>query len=213
MSSIPGGMLAKNFRLSRSDWSNAAEIAARAEAAGIAMITVHGRTRADFYEGEADWHAIAEVRRAVDVPLVANGDLTRAADLPLMLEASGADAVMVGRGAQGRPWLPGLIAGAVTLDDLARLKASDLVCEHYEAMLAHYGAVSGLRHARKHLAWSIERLGAVSGTDFQQSRAEILTAKDPAFVLKRLSRLFAGVSLADLEASDTLAAHPVKDAA
>ncbi|MEE2952515.1 MAG: tRNA dihydrouridine synthase DusB [Pseudomonadota bacterium] len=192
---------------------NAAEIAARAEAAGVAMITVHGRTRADFYEGQADWHAIAEVRRAVEVPLVANGDLTRAADLPRMLEASGADAVMVGRGAQGRPWLPGLIAGAVTLDELAKRKASDLVCEHYEAMLAHYGAASGLRHARKHLAWSIERLSAFSGADLQQSKAEILTAKEPGLVLDRLRRLFAGVSLADLETGEASDARQVKDAA
>ena len=178
---------------------NAPEIAARAQAAGVSMITVHGRTRCDFYEGCADWAAIAAVRARIAIPLVANGDLVSVADLEAMLSQSGADAVMIGRGAQGRPWIAGLMAGVIDRRDLSRLSLADLVEEHYGMMLAHYGTSMGLRHARKHLGWYLDRfaagIGRISGVD----RLAIMTGRDPAVVARRLRDVFAGTRLVDVE--------------
>ncbi|MCW4114584.1 tRNA dihydrouridine synthase DusB [Aurantimonas sp. MSK8Z-1] len=179
---------------------NAPELARRAEAAGVRMVTVHGRTRDQFYDGSADWKAIAAVKAAVTIPVAANGDLTCPADAPAMLGASGADAVMVGRAACGRPWLAGLIAGACTMSDLAAVDAAGFVTAHYEAMLEHYGASVGLRHARKHLAWYCDRLAASPGGLAASERAALLSAGDPGAVMGQLLRLFDGLSLADLEA-------------
>lgn len=130
---------------------NAPELARRAEDAGIAMVTVHGRTRCQFYEGTADWDAIHAVRDAVRIPLVANGDVSSRADAEEILRRSGADAVMVGRASYGQPWLAGAIAGS----DFAPRDANgilDYIIRHYEDMLDHYGSKIGIRHARKHLA-------------------------------------------------------------
>nr|BAT29546.1 nitrogen regulation protein Nifr3 [Aurantimonas manganoxydans SI85-9A1] len=190
---------------------NAPELAAAAEAAGVAMITVHGRTRSDFYDGQADWPAIAAVRAAVSVPLVANGDLVSPEQITAMLAQSGADAVMVGRGSQGRPWLPGLLAGAIGEDELARLPLGDLVAEHYAAMLDHYGARVGVRHARKHLGWYLDRFIATTGPVPEADRMAVVAGHDPQAVLSVLRHLFAETRLLDVEPS--LAPSAMQEAA
>ncbi|WP_310620423.1 tRNA dihydrouridine synthase DusB [Flexibacterium corallicola] len=144
---------------------NAPVLAKQAEDAGIKMITVHGRTRSQFYKGKADWKAIRSVREVVSVPLVANGDCTGFEEADLMLEQSGADLVMVGRGAYGRPWLPGFIAhyletGEKRVAPSGRALA-ELIIEHYEAILELYGEHIGVRAARKHLGWYLEASGTL----------------------------------------------------
>ncbi|PSH63226.1 tRNA dihydrouridine synthase DusB [Phyllobacterium sophorae] len=160
---------------------NAPELAARAEQAGARMVTVHGRTRCQFYEGKADWNAIRAVKNAISIPLVANGDVLDREDAISILEASGADAVMVGRGSYGQPWLPGTIArgiGEGTNDVIA-----DYAVAHYEAMLAHYGESTGIRHARKHLGWYLE----MHGVDISPAeRGSIMTEINPRQVARRL---------------------------
>ncbi|MHA7772862.1 tRNA dihydrouridine synthase DusB [Roseibium sp. M-1] len=142
---------------------NAPDLAKRAEAAGVQLITVHGRTRCQFYKGKADWAAIAAVKKAIAVPLIANGDCRGIDDALTMLELSGADGVMIGRGAYGRPWLPGQVGHFLATGE--RLTAplgselAELAAEHYEAMLSHYGVEAGLRIARKHLGWYLEEAG------------------------------------------------------
>ncbi|MGV2065156.1 tRNA dihydrouridine synthase DusB [Agrobacterium sp. 22-226-1] len=155
---------------------NAPEIARRAEAAGVQLITIHGRTRMQFYEGRADWDAIRAVREVISVPLIANGDVETAGDAREILRRSGADAVMVGRGAQGQPWLPAVLAGhsAPHRDDIPAI-----AIEHYEMMLEFYGREAGLRHARKHLGWYLDRFAPeIATTD----KAEIMTSRDTAEV-------------------------------
>ena len=136
---------------------NAPLIAARAEAAGVQMITVHGRTRMQFYTGVADWDAIARVREAISIPLIANGDVSARSDIAECLRRSGADAVMVGRAAQGQPWICGELAGSsdIPADRAAR---NAMALEHYRLMIAHYGDDVGVRHARKHIGWYLQTL-------------------------------------------------------
>ena len=161
---------------------NAPEIAARAQAAGVQMIIVHGRTRMQFYEGRADWDAIAAVRDVISVPLVANGDVETREDAEEIRRRSGADAVMVGRACQGRPWHAGWIAGHAGPQSN---EIPDLAAGHYEAMLGHYGADVGVRHARKHVGWYLERFAPNVPA---AQKAEIMTSRDPAFVSKALAR-------------------------
>src|SRR5690606_32985591 len=119
---------------------NAPELARRAENAGVRMVTVHGRTRCQFYEGRADWAAIRAVKDAVTIPVIANGDLLSAADIEPMLRLSGADGLMAGRGSYGRPWLPGHIAYyAATGEALPEPALAPLASQHYEALLGQYG--------------------------------------------------------------------------
>src|SRR5262249_49249795 len=125
---------------------NAPELARRAEAAGVQMITVHGRTRCQFYTGTADWAAIRAVKDAIRIPLIANGDLCAADDLGQMLALSGADGVMVGRAARGAPWLPGQIAAFAAGADFTAPRGAELadfVADHYRAILDHYGPFVG----------------------------------------------------------------------
>jgi tRNA-dihydrouridine synthase B len=136
---------------------NAPLIAARAEAAGVRMITIHGRTRMQFYKGSADWDAIARVREAVTVPLIANGDVASRADIAECLRRSGADAVMIGRAAQGQPWICGELAGSADVPP-DRAARNAVALEHYRMMIAHYGDDVGVRHARKHVGWYLETL-------------------------------------------------------
>ncbi|MWP36719.1 tRNA dihydrouridine synthase DusB [Rhodobacter sphaeroides] len=167
---------------------NAPEIARRAEAAGVAMITIHGRTRCQFYTGRADWAAIRPVVEAVSVPVVANGDITGPEEAQAAMAASGAAGVMVGRGAQGRPWLLGQVASALdgrAAPDVPEGEAlADLVVAHYEEMLSFYGRDLGLRVARKHLNWYLEAAGLAA------HRGPIVTGTDPARVVRALRQAF-----------------------
>ena len=167
---------------------NAPELARRAEAAGVQMITVHGRTRCQFYEGRADWAAIRAVKDAVSIPVIANGDATSLDDMAPMLEQSAADGIMIGRGAYGRPWLPGAIARHAATGALPeRPSLTEVAMRHYEALLDHYGAFLGARVARKHLGWYMDQAPA---GDLALRRA-VLTAGRPAEVLRHLSAWFA----------------------
>ncbi len=170
---------------------NAPELARIAEAEGIAMLTVHGRTRCQFYKGRADWDAIGRVKQAVSVPVVANGDCASLADAAAMLERSGADAVMIGRAAIGRPWLVGDVAHYLT-HGVARAEPSQearksAALEHYETLLETYGIAHGLRHARKHLAAYADALGARGSS----ARQALVTSEDPKAVKATLAEIFA----------------------
>ncbi|PSJ59925.1 tRNA dihydrouridine synthase DusB [Pseudaminobacter soli (ex Li et al. 2025)] len=165
---------------------NAPELARRAEAAGVKMVTVHGRTRCQFYQGKADWRAIARVKEAVSIPVVANGDVRNLTDATEIIEQSGADAVMVGRASYGAPWTAGVIAaGTECAPDMPRTAAevADYVVSHYEDMLALYGIESGLRQARKHLGWYLDRHARDIAPEL---RARIMTSLDPAEVVRGL---------------------------
>jgi nifR3 family TIM-barrel protein len=173
---------------------NAPELARRAEAAGVRMITVHGRTRCQFYNGSADWMAIRAVKEAVSVPLIANGDLVDASQLGAMLAASGADGVMIGRGAYGRPWMPGHLAafsrtGQMPVEPSGRALA-DLVHRHYDAILRHYGPIVGVRAARKHLGWYADVAGSAA-TRGSAIRTTMLIETRPAEVVRLIEACFA----------------------
>lgn len=164
---------------------NAPELAKRAEAAGIQMITIHGRTRCQFYKGRADWAAIARVKEAVKIPVIANGDIISLDSAKQALALSCADGIMVGRGAQGRPWLLSELAHALfKAPKVARptLKEfSQLVAEHYDSILQFYGRELGVRVARKHLGWYMDEAGTA-----QVLRRKILTAATPEDVFEAL---------------------------
>ncbi|MDR3470859.1 MAG: tRNA dihydrouridine synthase DusB [Devosia sp.] len=171
---------------------NAPDIARRAVEAGICAITVHGRTRQQFYKGEARWNLVRAVVDAVDVPVVVNGDIVDLATARQALAQSGAAAVMMGRGAQGRPWVVGQVgeglAGRSRPLAPAGTALADLVIEHYEGVLEDYGAAVGVRAARKHLDWYLESAGSMPA---KEARWALLNLTEPESVKRLIRDLFA----------------------
>jgi nifR3 family TIM-barrel protein len=179
---------------------NASELARRAEAAGVQLITVHGRTRCQFYTGQADWRAVRTVKESVAIPVVVNGDVTNCDEAVTALAASGADAVMIGRGAQGRPWLPGEIARFLATGrrepppSLARQLA--LITDLYDEMLAHHGARIGTKHARKHLGWALDAAAETAGAPDElrkEWRMRVLPNEEPRAVRRGLADAFSAL--------------------
>jgi len=172
---------------------NAPELARRAEALGVKAVTVHGRTRQQFYKGEADWKAIAPVVQAVTIPVIVNGDIGSLDDARQSLASSRANAVMIGRSAVGRPWLVGQIGAALQGKAIVEPSAeekTDIALEHYEGLLSLYGEHVGIRHARKHLA-AYAQAAAEAGFQVAQTvRTGLVTSDDPKVVTSLLRSLY-----------------------
>jgi nifR3 family TIM-barrel protein len=168
---------------------NAPQLARRLERAGAAMISVHGRTRRQFYDGRADWRAVGDVVAAVGVPVVVNGDCRSLDDARAMLAASGARAVMIGRAAIGAPWIVGAIARALrsggALLEPPLEERRDAALSHLDSLLLGLGRSAGLRHARKHLAAYAEKAGAAPAI-----RAALVRSEDPDAAMVLLARVF-----------------------
>jgi len=178
------------------DWSsiNAPELARRAQSCGVKLITVHARTRNQFFKDGVDWQEIAKVKQAVDIPVIVNGDIKSPDDARIALKVSKADGVMIGRGAYGAPWLPAQIAQALAngtaQDPPQRQTQRDIAVAHVEDMLLHYGSKLGLRNARKHIGWYIEKCIDTDHETAKAWRRHLCTSDNPNVVLKDFGRCF-----------------------
>ncbi|ADL01092.1 tRNA dihydrouridine synthase DusB [Brevundimonas subvibrioides] len=174
---------------------NAAELAARAEDLGVKAVTVHGRTRQQFYTGHADWDAIAAVKTAVGIPVIVNGDIITADQAREALQKSGADALMLGRGVYGRPWLAAHLERALrdgtVLTEPGAAERFDIVVDHMRASIAFYGPGLGLKMFRKHLGWYVEQAPwPASADDRRAAKGQICRLDDPEAVVRVLADLW-----------------------
>jgi nifR3 family TIM-barrel protein len=180
---------------------NAPELAARAEALGVRAITVHGRTRQQFYGGAADWRAVADVKAAVRVPVIVNGDIVDAQGARDALAQSGADAVMIGRGAYGRPWIAAAIEralqnGGEAVEPSAQARL-DIVLDHFRESLEFYGDKLGLKVFRKHLAWYIESADVPGSSEARrETKSRLCRLTEPRAVEAALTALWRSGELA-----------------
>ena len=180
------------------DNRNAPRLAKIAEDCGIQMVTVHGRTRCQLYRGQADWDFIAQVKAAVRIPVVGNGDVADEEDAQTLLRRSGADAVMVGRGAYGRPWFLSQVAHYLRHGRKIPAPPLEQQCavllRHYHALLSHYGLSVGVRVARKHIAWYCKDLPGQG--DF---RARVNRMDDASRIVREIKQFY--MPLAELAAA------------